>query len=489
MKNKDVLLDVIGEVDDSLIPMHTKKRFSRSRAVIGGVLAAALIAGMILILPKGNRSPAVVPSATEAMSAQPSEGSATPTDAQEPTVLKIAQSSVKALASAEYPAISAYLPDGSYDRTGFTSFFENSTQVFLSGAENDNRVYSPLSLFMALGMTAEATDGDSRQQILDALGQEDIDALRSYAKLLWEANYSYDSSDCACLFADSLWTNSRWSYCQSTLDRIAENYYASSFSGDPAKDEFGRAMRKWINEQTDDLLTDYASQIEPDPATVLALVSTVNYTGKWVSDFLENHTREDVFHAPSGDIRCEFMNKERTDTYYWGENFGSVTLPIKNNGAMKLILPDEGVTPEELLRDAEALRYMSVSAGDAYENSKEAVVTLSVPKFDVSSSIGLEDSLAELGVTDIFEPGAADFTPLTDESDELYVSQAEQDARVMIDEKGCKAVAVTEMGAAAGAAKPPEEKVEFILDRPFIFEIISKTGFPLFVGVVNNPTA
>ena len=59
----------------------------------------------------------------------------------------------------------------------------------------------------------------------------------------------------------------------------------------------------------------------------------------------------------------------------------------------------------------------------------------------------------------------------------------------MIDEKGCKAVAVTEMGAGAGAAKPPEEKVEFILDRPFIFEIISKTGFPLFVGVVNNPTA
>ena len=214
MKNKDVLLDVIGEVDDSLIPMHTKKRFSRSRAVIGGVLAAALIAGMILILPKGNRTPAVAPSATEAMSAQPSEGSATPTDAQEPTVLKIAQSSVKALASAEYPAISAYLPAGSYDRTGFTSFFENSTQVFLSGAENENRVYSPLSLFMALGMTAEATDGDSRQQILDALGQEDIDALRSYAKLLWGANDSYDSSDCACLFADSLWTNSRWSYCQ-----------------------------------------------------------------------------------------------------------------------------------------------------------------------------------------------------------------------------------------------------------------------------------
>ncbi|MBQ7218754.1 MAG: hypothetical protein IJS27_04540, partial [Ruminococcus sp.] len=185
MKNKDVLLDVIGEVDDSLIPMHTKKRFSRSRAVIGGVLAAALIAGMILILPKGNRTPAVAPSATEAVSAQPSEGSATPTDAQEPTVLKIVESSVKALASAEYPAISAYLPGGSYDRTGFTSFFENSTQVFLSGAENDNRVYSPMSLFMALGMTAEATDGDSRQQILDALGQEDIDALRSYAKLLW----------------------------------------------------------------------------------------------------------------------------------------------------------------------------------------------------------------------------------------------------------------------------------------------------------------
>ncbi len=31
------------------------------------------------------------------------------------------------------------------------------------------------------------------------------------------------------------------------------------------------------------------------------------------------------------------------------------------------------------------------------------------------------------------------------------------------------------------------DHVEFTLDRPFIFEIMSETGLPLFVGIVNNP--
>ncbi|MBQ4233340.1 MAG: hypothetical protein II700_00390, partial [Firmicutes bacterium] len=32
----------------------------------------------------------------------------------------------------------------------------------------------------------------------------------------------------------------------------------------------------------------------------------------------------------------------------------------------------------------------------------------------------------------------------------------------------------------------PEEPIEFTVDRPFIFEIISSEGLPLFTGVVNH---
>ena len=49
----------------------------------------------------------------------------------------------------------------------------------------------------------------------------------------------------------------------------------------------------------------------------------------------------------------------------------------------------------------------------------------------------------------------------------------------------CKASSLTIM-MYCGAVMP-EDEVDFILDRPFLFEIVSETGLPLFVGVVNAP--
>ena len=38
----------------------------------------------------------------------------------------------------------------------------------------------------------------------------------------------------------------------------------------------------------------------------------------------------------------------------------------------------------------------------------------------------------------------------------------------------------------AGSPMPPEEIIDFILDRPFLF-VISNDNIPLFAGVVNEP--
>ena len=38
-----------------------------------------------------------------------------------------------------------------------------------------------------------------------------------------------------------------------------------------------------------------------------------------------------------------------------------------------------------------------------------------------------------------------------------------------------------------GAAVPPEEEIDFVLDRPFVFVITGEDGLPLFIGVVNQP--
>ena len=379
-------------------------------------------------------------------------------------------------------------PEGYQD--GFDAFFSNSTRTFLSDAGTENIIYSPLSLYMALGMSAEITDGDTRRQILDVLAPNydiDIDTLRSHAKSIWQANYM-DDGMAKCVLATSLWTNNNLNYDQATVDLLADGYYSSVFTGDPSSDEYNKLLQAWLNEQTDGLLDNYVSNIEMTPETVLTLASTVNYSGKWKSEFSKKLTKSGTFHSPASDVQRDFMNEERNTTYFWGDKFSAVSMSLENNGSMRLILPDEGISVEELLNDDEVFGFMTYSGGIyKYPNSKSVTVNMSVPKFDVSSQIDLRDGLGKLGITDLFDPERSDFSPLTGSADNIALSNAEQDTRVMIDEEGCKASALTVVAFNFMSFVRPDDHVDFVLDRPFIFEIMSDTGLPLFVGIVNDP--
>ena len=149
---------------------------------------------------------------------------------------------------------------------------------------------------------------------------------------------------------------------------------------------------------------------------------------------------------------------------------------------MLFILPDEGVTPDQLLSDDQAIAFMFSRAG--YENQKTIKVKMSVPKFDVNSKTDLIAGLKNLGVTDVFSISKSDYSPLTGDT-KMFVNKVEHSARVAIDEEGVTAAAYTVM-MMAGAAEPPTDEVDFVLDRPFIFVITGADGSPLFVGTVNN---
>ena len=370
-------------------------------------------------------------------------------------------------------------PEGYQD--GFDTFFNKSTPVFLQNDDGENRIYSPLSLYMALGMSAEITDGDTRQQILDVLAQKDLKTLRSHARSIWQANYM-DDGMAKSLLATSLWTNDTYTYRTETLDALTQHYYASAFSGKPGSADYDKLFQSWMSLQTGGNLEDYVSDLHLDPASVLTLASTVDFSGKWYDTFDEALTESGTFHAVKGDQTCEFMKKNDDRVYYCGEGFGAIHLKLENNGYMRLILPDEGVTPEQLLTNPELMRYLTDTGANVEHTYTKVHIT--VPKFDVSSKTDLNDGLQALGIKDLFDKEKADFSPLTETPDGIFLSSAEQDARVAIDEEGCKASALTVMQYVG--APMPKGEVWFTLDRPFMFEIMSETDLPLFVGIVNQ---
>ena len=151
---------------------------------------------------------------------------------------------------------------------------------------------------------------------------------------------------------------------------------------------------------------------------------------------------------------------------------------------MWFILPDEDKTPADILKDGSYGDLISSDNGeDGWQNKKYLKVNLSVPKFDVSSTLNLKDGLSKMGVTKVFDIESSDFSAITSDTP-VYASAVNQSARVEIDEKGVKAAAYVEIPG-DGEAMPPEEIVDFVLNRPFLF-VISKGNLPLFTGVVNN---
>ncbi len=420
------------------------------------------------------------------------------------------------LAAAQYPQMAQY-PDeskftklnGDFDSDGFSKVYdawwadrrkqmeqpEGYTDVLdsylrtvipqlLTDGTGENKACSPINIYMALAMLAEITDGESRAQILALLGSSDLDTLRTEASAVWNANYCDDGAVTSIL-ASSLWLNDQISFKQETMDALANYYYASSYRGEMGSAAFDQVLQDWINQQTGGLLKEQASGLTMDKETILALATTIYFRAKWSGEFSESNTSPDTFHTDNGDVTCDFMHQSGTNTYYWSDSFSAVAKNLENSGAMWFLLPDEGVTPEELLADEQTMDFL-LSGGESAE-SKYLIVNLSVPKFDIVSDLDLTASLKKMGITDVFDPSISDFSPMTDDT-EAYLSQAKHAARVAIDEDGVTAAAYTVM-MAAGAAAPPEEEVDFTLNHPFVFAITGADSLPLFVGVMHQPQA
>lgn len=353
-------------------------------------------------------------------------------------------------------------------------FAVRSAALALGGAE-DNALYSPLSLWFALAICAESAAGDTRTALLDALGLEESAA--EIAKAVYNRLYT-DNEIGEMKLASSLWINREFSVKQEFLDLAADSFYASSYTCDFGDSATGKAMGDWLKEAAGGLLGGEA--VETSPETLMTLFSAISYSDQWLDEFNKDKNTTGDFHNADGTVsQAEYMNRTYgSHGWYAGEGWISSGLSLKNGGAMYFVLPDEGVTPGELLADTGTLA--AILDTDSAEGGWGEVV-LQIPKFEVSDSLDLADTIAGLGAGAVFHADGADFSNLSDEA--LCLSAVQQQATLSIDEKGVTAAAFTQINYAGSAM--PEGRAELILDRPFLF-YVTYGGTVLFIGAVNQ---
>lgn len=364
-------------------------------------------------------------------------------------------------------------------------FWTESAKTFLTAQNQENLIFSPISVYTTLGMSAELCEGEAQREILDLLGSPDIEDLRDSARRIWCEGFA--QGDSTCLLANSLWLSNTVDYKQPVLDTLAESYFADSFRGDMGSGEYDALHLDWLNDKTNGYLDGKLPALDTTEGTLMYLDSAIYFNARWYDEFDPGNNEEGIFHAAYMDQPCTFMKETQWGLYYWGVHFSAIGKVLSGGHFMLFVLPDEGYTTNELLGDPEYREFMesAMSAEGRWENSVYVTIHASIPKFDVVSDMDLAPGLRELGVNGIFENGTGSFSPITDE--DFAFTKVQHTCRFSIDEEGCEAAAVTVM-AASGSSGPPEEEIDFVLDRPFLFCVTNWGGLPIYMGVINQMT-
>lgn len=348
------------------------------------------------------------------------------------------------------------------------------------GERTDNWLVSPFSLQCALGMLSNGASGETHNEILHtlSLSQYSQEEVNAYFKKLIEGLHTVNSA-ITVKTANSVWGNAGITLKEDFQKMNIENYSAMvsqlDFSDPSAVDQ----INAWCNQTTEGLIPSILDEVNPT-ATVY-LLNSLYFKARWESEFSPEKTQEGNFTTSSGKvIKAHFMQAKRMAAYVENEWFTSTSLSYQNGSyVMRLILPQPEISIDQVLQA------LSESDGNLWKNVVLADINLKIPRFTLENKMDLIPALQALGMKKAFT-NEADFSSMSDIA--TYISLVQQATRLKVDEEGSEGAAVTVIEGDL-MSPLPEEKVDFFLDRPFLFQIIEPaTGTVLFMGQVGSPT-
>ena len=363
----------------------------------------------------------------------------------------------------------------------FAEFANKSTSKLLVNQQG-NTVYSPISLYFALALLASGADSTTKEELYTVMGIEDkdLDYLTEQTGKLYRRLYS-DNEAGTLKIGNSLWLENNFKFLDDYVNTAADKFYSSIYHVDFKQKATADLMSSWVSESTNGLIKP---DIQLSDAQVLTIMNTVYFKDRFVDEFNKGLTKKDIFNLEDGNsIKVDFMNKkELQHPYVKTDEYISTKLNFINNATMTFVLPNEGIDVDALIGDSSKVAEMFQT-----ESTGSADITFKVPKFDYGSKFDLVEMLNSLGMTEAFEE-TADFSKISEE--DLFVSGVKQEAQIFLDEEGAMAAAFTQVDVnTTSMPMDSPEKIEFNLDRPFIYGITSRDGTLLFVGVCKNPDA
>ncbi len=368
--------------------------------------------------------------------------------------------------------------------------------------QEENTALSPVSVYMALALSAQCASGETAEELYAALGvpRETVQAEFSdfYRGLTARYDNGAGKETGRVDLANSVWVQEGTPTNADCLQTLAEKYFCYSYSADFAKDNAAanRAVRHFVKEETNGLID---KEFELSEATLFTLINTLYIKDVWNGkgdELLLTKTEYEFAEADGSAERTKLMQGYYADgRAAEGDTFRTFFATTENGYNLHFLVPQEGHTAREIFTEEN----IAALAGTDYRALDEASKTryhtrCLFPAFEAEFDEEVNDILRSMGVGRFFrDPGihignGCEFETLTPEG--VYCKKVEHVAKLKVERRGIEGAAVTVVQMDAATAPDPflwtDKYEDFVVDRAFGFVLTDRYGAILFSGLVNR---
>ncbi|XP_077105894.1 alpha-1-antitrypsin-like [Ranitomeya variabilis] len=342
----------------------------------------------------------------------------------------------------------------------------------------ENIVFSPISISTAFAFLSLGAKAQTFSQIIEGIGfntseiseQEIHEGFHHLLVLLNDVNRELQLSG-----GNALFISQEYKILQTFLDEAKKLYHSEAFSIDFENDEEAKnQINGYVKKNTHGKIAELLDSVNKD--AIFVLINYIYFKAKWENPFDKEWTNEGDFHVnEKKTVKVPFMSRTGFYKAAITDEATVISIPYKGDASALFILPEIGKLSEiEQNFDKDSIHKWK-------KLMHKSFVDLQLPKFSITGTVDLKETLSKMGVVDVFSD-SADLSGIT-EGANVKISKAVHKAVLNVNEHGTEAAGVT---ALEGVPMMLPTEVKY--NRPFIFSLYDhKAKSVLFTGRVLNP--
>jgi serpin B len=344
--------------------------------------------------------------------------------------------------------------------------------------EDENVLVSPLSIQLALAMTANGANGGTKSEmegvLADNIPLEDLNEyLSSYVGNLPSSEKSKLSIANSIWFRDADYFSVKDEFLYKNASYYRAQIYKAQFDQTTVN-----SINDWIDKSTDSMIQKVLEQISND--TVMYLINAIAFDAKWEDPISERSVYKDTFvNINSEGKEVDMMYNDGEYLYIETENATGFKKNYEGGDySFVALLPREGVSINDYIASLDGEEIIDTLSDIQPSGDGE----IRMPKFSYEYGIEMREMLCELGMPSAFSE-SADFSNMT--NSDVFISGVIHKTFISVDNEGTRAAAVTVVECKEECEYVPDWSVT--LDRPFVYMIVdNETNLPIFIGCLTD---